>query len=314
MWRTKSLFLVTLMALILSASAVFADDCQKLKYQNQTFDIGGGFKMLFGRFATQNQAVRQVSDLGMMYLEESEAICKLYKAGKLSSQEYLDRREKLSQNFIGYTKMVEKVPLEKITDNQLPSLKETLAYYAPSLKANAVTLNVQVIAKKQDGQILNLQNNGSLNSGDKFSLQLAVQKPLYLYVVLKSSDGSFLRLYPAESTGGGNPVTGTVRIPTQTNRWFELDNVPGQETIYLFALDAPSPTLESTLAEVHMKGAGKTKQVIGALTSLLDMQVNLKGVNVVEESAPFISGISQGFNLSGMGQAAAVFSIHHQSN
>ncbi|HSY25820.1 MAG TPA: DUF4384 domain-containing protein [Polyangiaceae bacterium] len=85
-----------------------------------------------------------------------------------------------------------------------------------------------------DGSVQSLPSGGSLRSGEKFWLDVAVNVPLYVYVVWISPDGKSDVLYPPDGTvllSAGVPQ----RVPTVSSDSFQLDNVPGTERLVILA-------------------------------------------------------------------------------
>jgi hypothetical protein len=90
--------------------------------------------------------------------------------------------------------------------------------------------------------------NQTLRSGERIAMELAVDRPVYGYVLQFFPDGSATLLFPQD--GEDNRLDGTRRVPP--SGWFELDDALGEETVYVVAATRPLEQADrSVLAAVE---------------------------------------------------------------
>ena len=100
-----------------------------------------------------------------------------------------------------------------------------------------------------------------LHSGDRFALQVLVDRPLHVSVILYSHTGWSTQLYPR----GADPMLRSgqpLHLPAPGD-YFRLDEKPGREEIYVVA--GPRPLDEATCAHLRLpcRKAPPTEQVRG---------------------------------------------------
>lgn len=102
----------------------------------------------------------------------------------------------------------------------------------------------------------------TLESGDYFSYYVRVDRAAYVSVLQFFADGSAKVLFPEAGPEGG-PEGGEVRllanqetrVPTDPGQWFQLDDAPGTEHVYVIASAMPltqaAPALAQLVGEVR---------------------------------------------------------------
>jgi len=266
-----------------------------IEYQGRTLDVGATWKLLGINVGTEVKAVREVSDLVQLYMNEAASLCDLHAAGKLSAVEYADRRARLTERLAALVTLNRQMPAQQVSKGELPFFSETLQALRPGAAA-PTALKVNVVKAGTA-----LQSGVAMKSGEGFRMVVEVASPSYLYVVLVDSSGSVSRLYPTSLTGTDNPVQGKVEIPRAGEREFFLDDHPGTERILVFAQAARSVAIESTLAEVG-SAPKASPELLGVLT---------RGVKVRESISTVAAGSSSSV-VSAFGQAGYEFVIDHR--
>lgn len=102
---------------------------------------------------------------------------------------------------------------------------------AQPVQAGALELTFQALTDSQKPVAM----GSTLRSGDRIALSLTVTRPAHIYVMQFFPDGSADVLFP--KPGEEKPMSGTQRIPG--TGWFELDNVVGDENVYVVASVEP---------------------------------------------------------------------------
>jgi hypothetical protein len=106
----------------------------------------------------------------------------------------------------------------------------------PERADEVVELRVQVQARA--GRLLRtLEPGESLQSGDLVQFLVSVDRPAWVYVVQRFSDGSASVLYPEHADVRLQPGLET-RIP-EAGSWFRLDEIPGEEHVFFVASTRP---------------------------------------------------------------------------
>lgn len=78
-----------------------------------------------------------------------------------------------------------------------------------------------------------------LTIGDRFALRIEVSAPVYLYVSQRSPGGQLVALLPPEGTAPAQVAPGLVtQLPSGDGAWFQLDDKPGEEDLYVVASTA----------------------------------------------------------------------------
>jgi len=84
------------------------------------------------------------------------------------------------------------------------------------------------------GKVVPVQNETTLQAGDRLKLFFEPKSDLNFYLLHMSSQGELTLLYPVEAKPAGIAPGIQVFIPAG-NQWFELDAHPGQEKFFLIA-------------------------------------------------------------------------------
>lgn len=115
----------------------------------------------------------------------------------------------------------------------------------------------------------------TLRSGDQFKLSFKTDGDGYVYVVNFDPSGKAEILFPHLEAGSDNRVKGgqTYEIPASSDTWYYLDDVKGEEILYIVASPFPIPNLDSLVADLKQGIAGpqtsvKNARLRGSLESL----------------------------------------------
>lgn len=272
-----------------------------VEYQGQTLDLEGAFKVVGAKAATGKKAIREVSDVATIYLNESASLCDQYRAGDLSAEEYADRRERLSTKFAALAGFTEKRPPAELEGSDIDAFLEVLPSFAPSAQRESLSTIIKVWSHEGEEPRL-IQSGDVLKSGTDFTLEIDVDKEAYLYVVIEDSTGKVYRIYPSEALGKENPVSGEVRIPPEPDSYLTLDNKPGTETLYVI-VGEQSALLETALGEVGFE----PKSDLSPVQTLASV-VRTRGVYVRRGDKKKDAT----FSLSSLGHLAGKFEIEHR--
>ncbi len=83
----------------------------------------------------------------------------------------------------------------------------------------------------------------SLRSGDRMTMTISVDRPAYAYVLQFFPDGTATVLFPQPNED--NRITGSMQVPPSGA--FELDDVLGEETVYVVASTRPLAQADATV-------------------------------------------------------------------
>lgn len=269
-------------------------DCDPgIRYQEKSFNFKSANKLINLQLSAEDKAVRQVSDLLQIYLHEAANLCDLKKRGELTTDEYINQRSRVTSYFSKLISITKYFHSGKQTESEFRKFLADLERSSLDSSAPTITMSVKVFS--DDNQIL---TNGSiLKSGDRFWLDLEVRKNTYLYVLLLDSRGRYQRLYPSEPGGSQNPVSGSLRIPSDPGIMIELDAHKGIEHIYIFARNSRSELIEKDIGEAGYSPLVKSIAKRGAFFSKIKKPaVAAQGDLIVSE----------------FGQAAFEFIIDHR--
>ncbi|MBI5386354.1 MAG: DUF4384 domain-containing protein [Verrucomicrobia bacterium] len=295
-WLIPAVFISSSCASVPTPAPTVSGGCAAgIEYQGRTLDVGATWKLLGINVGTEVKAVREVSDLVQLYMNEAASLCDLHASGKLTAVEYADRRARLTERLAALVTLNRQMPAQQVSQGELPFFSETLHALRPGAPAST-SLRVAVV---KGG--VPVQNGAAMKSGEGFRIAAEVPSASYFYVVLVDSSGSVSRLYPASLTGTENPVQGRVEIPRLGEREFVLDDRPGTERILVFAQAVRSNAIESMLDEIGSGGKAPA-DVLGVLT---------RGVKVRESISTVAAGASSSV-VSAFGQAGYEFVIEHR--
>ncbi|RJO65596.1 MAG: DUF4384 domain-containing protein [Myxococcales bacterium] len=266
-----------------------------IQYQGRSYAGNAAYGLLGIQAASGVHAVRQVSDVMQLYLHQCAALCEERERGTLSPEDYLARREALSEKFARFASFATEVPPAEVRESDVALYGETLAAFDPAATATPLRASLRVVLP--DGRTL--PDGGMMKSGDSFRIEVELSRAAFLYLVIKDSSGGMYKLYPSQAAGGGNPAVGKVIVPS--DGMITLDDVPGTETIYLFAGER-SPTLESGLEEIGTAPRSPKAQ------TLLASAVRFRGMFINKKQ----NAQSGGLSVEALGQATVVFTIEHR--
>lgn len=119
---------------------------------------------------------------------------------------------------------------------------QTVAPTTPSKPPN-VLLRLDGRTKGKDAH--ELQPGESLRSGDEMAVNVAVDSPAYVYVAFVSGAGSPQFAFPKSGDQQVTPDS-PLRIPSNPEKWIELDKQTGQEDVLVYASSKPIPSAELT--------------------------------------------------------------------
>jgi len=105
-----------------------------------------------------------------------------------------------------------------------------------------VTLSFQMFATAAGGR-RPIAAGDSLRSGDRMTMTLTVDRPAYGYVLQFFPDGTATVLFPQGNED--NRITGSMQVPPSGA--FELDDVLGEETVYVVASMRPLAQADATV-------------------------------------------------------------------
>ena len=109
-------------------------------------------------------------------------------------------------------------------------------------------LSVRVVTY-QGGERVQIPPGGTLRSGDRFALELQMDRPAFIYVVQFFADGTSDVLFPSEGKAFVGATQGNLlRIPPGGSL-FALDNAVGEENVYIIASERPLDEADASVAE-----------------------------------------------------------------
>ncbi len=163
-----------------------------------------------------------------------------------------------------------------------PGAGDTPVFVVPTY-SSALNIKLQFQYEAADGSVRALEEGTVLRSGQHFGVAFRADADCYLYIFWRDSNGQFGQLYPnPELTEGTAEVRAgtTYWLPSMGGeRWYVLDNIPGEETIYVVASRQKNNKIEELSARMSRLAAApngsKTKQ---QLSMALEREINLMGI------------------------------------
>lgn len=152
--------------------------------------------------------------------------------------------------------------------------------------AEQLQIDVNYIYRARgDREFRQLQDGGTLRSGDLFKIIFTPKQHCYIYIFQIDSAGQIFSLFPMEEFGGVrlhnvNPVQAgkTYYLPAE-NKSFQLDDVTGLEQVYFLASLKPDVQLEAQYQQIlnfRHQGRAISKEQLAQLDQLLE-DLQMKG-------------------------------------
>jgi hypothetical protein len=176
--------------------------------------------------------------------------------------------------------------------------QETPVFAAPTFSQD-LKIKVTFYYEDESRQVKLLTQGTQLKSGQRVGVAFRPETDCYVYILWWDSRGAVGRLFPNPklTEGSGEVKAGqTYWLPSkQGERWYVLDDNPGEETVYFLASRERSPKIEQlyetlSLASTDQSGAGQMKDI----SEELERRLNLMGfadftVPKEDASASFIN-------------------------
>lgn len=124
-----------------------------------------------------------------------------------------------------------------------------LAYSTESLAEDGQQIRLQwafgaLTGPENNPQLLSIEQNAVLHSGDRLKIFLQPQTDCHLYLIYRSSQNELVVMLPAQGSGSRTAAGVQHRVPGGSG-WFSLDEVTGIETFYLLVSARPLENLEA---------------------------------------------------------------------
>ena len=103
-----------------------------------------------------------------------------------------------------------------------------------------------------------IKDGGTLRSGDFFKIRFRLEKGAYVYILSLDSLGNLAKLFPEQDESADIKFTPneTHTIPVK-DRWFQLDDNIGRETVYLLASPKAIEDIEKRIEELKKPEPGE---------------------------------------------------------
>ncbi len=112
-------------------------------------------------------------------------------------------------------------------------------------KSNEQAMPTSVLLRAPDGQLYRKADvNDTFFNGQRFRLQISPLQDGYLYVLCQNSQGSGVLLYPNSFGSAANRVHESHPVTIPNKSWFQFDEEPGRERVYLVLAENPIVELD----------------------------------------------------------------------
>ncbi|NTV42674.1 MAG: DUF4384 domain-containing protein [Syntrophobacteraceae bacterium] len=106
-----------------------------------------------------------------------------------------------------------------------------------------------LVERDGESRLESVTHDASLRSGERFKMMIELQKPCFVYVIHHSAQGQIALLFPYSMTQFETDYrVGRKYSVPEGDAWFELDEHPGKETLYLLAAPERLKELEGLLS------------------------------------------------------------------
>lgn len=153
-----------------------------------------------------------------------------------------------------------RVDFVRLEASDRPAVSRGVRGLLPSAEKDAskerfIQVELRGIPKKTGREFQLAPDNNTLYSGDMFQLRMTVNEGCHLYVFFGSAGSKPEWLYPSTDVtyGRWHYFGDTVALP-EPDKWFYLDNAPGEEILYIIASPKPLPDGEALPDIVYKNG------------------------------------------------------------
>src|SRR5215471_9513127 len=108
-----------------------------------------------------------------------------------------------------------------------------------------LALRYSLLRKTADGSAREEDPRYTFHSGDRFRFRIEVNDTAYLYVIQHGSSGSWRTIFPSPESLTGNLVDRGPAYDIPEDVWFEFDNRPGEEKLFIVCSRRPESAIES---------------------------------------------------------------------
>lgn len=161
------------------------------------------------------------------------------------------------------------------------------------------------------GELVRIDRDIRLNSGDKFKFFFEMIQRGYAYLITLSSQAELHLLFPQSLARYDTPPppAGTYYIPSGRN-WFQLDDQKGQERFYLLVSTERLLGLES-LFKGYLAAAGAQKVAFrdGVLSEIRRLRWKYRKFKKTAERPVAVMGKTRGIKKAALPDAAAVSAL-----
>lgn len=150
---------------------------------------------------------------------------------------------------------------------------------------------VGAVKGRKGWESVDVREGRVLRSGDGFLVKFKPLSDCYVYLLLFGSGGKAQCLFPWRGEGGeirlSNYCLGgkwyTVPEPLQDGktRWYKLDNVTGEEALYLVACYEPMRNLDELIGRMDEAGEGNRTQLLAQIRGLISRGIKRESGAVV---------------------------------
>ncbi|MBI5250338.1 MAG: caspase family protein [Desulfomonile tiedjei] len=159
--------------------------------------------------------------------------------------------------------------------------EQTPVFVAPTFSQD-LKVKVTFYYEDQSRQVKPLTEGARLKSGQHVGITFVPESDCYVYILWWDSRGAVGRLFPNPqlTEGTGEVKAGmTYWLPSSGGeRWYVLDDNPGEETIYFLASRTRNPRIEQLYETLSRSPGGPTAaQEVKEISGELERQMNLMG-------------------------------------
>lgn len=217
--------------------------------RSQVFEVNAGLSQIGLGFQGkyEAQALQQVRESTEHLAINLESLCEDYNACVLDRERYADETARIRELLSRHMRLAEEQERERAPD---PARGDQLWSNArPDLAGARLSLAYQVEVRSERGYRAH-RSGDVLHSGDEVRFVLEPSRAAFVYVLLLSSQGTSVRLFPSPEYGLDNPVSEGARltVPPPARARLQLDAVTGVEHLQIVASSTPLDGLAQAAA------------------------------------------------------------------
>ena len=228
----------------------------------------------------EEKAIREMDVHVERYRAAMLDLCRMYQAGKISTDRYLEESRQLRSLLEPASEYVMKLNQTKDYGERKRLVTELYRTLVPAtVREQDLELQFSLAVRLPDGSESTAAPGACLPSNTQAHFEVAVNHTSHVYIFQRNTQNRVSVLFPHAGIGTRNPLQAgsQQRIPPTDQQWFRLnDEDVGTEHVYLIASPNPIAALDTVSARVAQGSVTEVSQA-PELTELASLSAGRDG-------------------------------------